>query len=40
MLGGVPSTLAQELNSGNRRFLSLDDLDVLDAARGVQEVLL
>lgn len=27
------STLAQELAPGGRRFLSLDDLDVLDAAR-------
>ena len=34
------STLAQELTSGNRRFLSLDDLDVLDAARRDPEVLL
>lgn len=34
------STLAQELTSGNRRFLSLDDLDVLYAARHDPEVLL
>ena len=34
------STLAQELTSGNRRFLSLDDLDVLDAARRDPAVLL
>ncbi len=27
------STLAQELTPGTRRFLSLDDLDVLDVAR-------
>ena len=27
------STLAQELTPGPRRFLTLDDLDVLDAAR-------
>ena len=34
------STLAQELTSERRRFLSLDDLDVLDAARRDPEALL
>ena len=34
------STLAQELTSGNRRFFTLDDLDVLDAARRDPEALL
>ena len=34
------STLAQELTSGSRRFLSLDDLDNLDAARREPELLL
>ncbi len=34
------STLAQELTSGSRRFFTLDDLDVLDAARRDPEVLL
>ena len=34
------STLAQELMPGGRRFLSLDDLDVVDAARRDPEVLL
>jgi predicted AAA+ superfamily ATPase len=33
------STLAQDLAPGERRFLSLDDLDVLDAARRDPEVL-
>ena len=34
------STLAQELMPGGRRFLSLDDLDVVDAARRDPEALL
>ena len=34
------STLAQQLAPGNRRFLSLDDLDVVDAARRDPETLL
>lgn len=34
------STLAQELTPGGRRFLSLDDLDVVDAARHDPEALL
>ena len=34
------STLAQELTSGSRRFFTLDDLDVLDAARRDPEALL
>ena len=34
------STLAQELTPGNRRFLSLDDLDVLDLARRDPDALL
>lgn len=34
------STLAQKLTPGRRRFLSLDDLDVVDAARRDPEVLL
>ncbi len=34
------STLAQELTSGRRRFFTLDDLDVLDAARRDPEALL
>ena len=34
------STLAQQLAPGNRRFLSLDDLDVVDAARRDPESLL
>jgi predicted AAA+ superfamily ATPase len=34
------STLAQELTLGSRRFFTLDDLDVLDAARRDPEVLL
>ena len=29
------STLAQELMPGRRRFLSLDDLDVVDAAAAI-----
>ena len=33
------STLAQELTSGNRRFITLDDFDALDAARRDPEVL-
>ncbi len=33
------STLAQELTPGRRRFLSLDDMDVLDAARRDPEAL-
>ena len=33
------STLAQDLTPGRRRFLSLDDLDVLDAARRDPEAL-
>ena len=34
------STLAQELTRGNRRFFTLDDLDVLDAARRDPEAIL
>ena len=34
------STLVQKLTSGNRRFFTLDDLDVLDAARRDPEVIL
>ena len=34
------STLAQELSQGGRRFITLDDLDVLDAARRDPEALL
>ena len=34
------STLAQELTPGRRRFVTLDDLDALDAARRDPEVLL
>ena len=34
------STLAQELTQGNRRFFTLDDLDVLDAARRDPEAIL
>ena len=34
------STLAQELTHGNRRFFTLDDLDVLDAARRDPEAIL
>ena len=34
------STLAQELMPGGRRYLSLDDLDVVDAARRDPEALL
>lgn len=33
------STLAQELTPGNRRFITLDDLDALDAARRDPELL-
>ncbi len=33
------STLAQKLTSGKRRYLTLDDLDVLDAARNEPEIL-
>ena len=33
------STLAQELTSGNRRFITLDDFDALDAARRDPEIL-
>ena len=34
------STLAQDLTPGSRRFLSLDDLDVLDLARRDPDALL